>query len=92
VGTEKCLRNHDTVHNILPILDHYHKKIIGRKRNILVDTDELLLGYLVTPAYVGDREAAKSLLRCFWLTLPRLTHIWADGNYDGPLVEWVKHC
>lgn len=36
--------------------------------------------------------SAKSLLRRLWLRLPRLTHLWADGNYDGPLVAWVKHC
>ena len=57
-----------------------------------MDTEGLLIGCLVTPADVGDREAARSLLRRFWLRLPRLTHLWADGNYGGPLVEWVKHC
>jgi len=45
-----------------------NKKIVGRKRNILVDTEGLLIGCLVTPADVGDREAPKSLLRRFWLT------------------------
>jgi len=51
-----------------------------------------MLGCLVTPANVGDREAAQDLLRRFWLRLPRLTKIWADGNYDGSLVEWLKNC
>ncbi len=51
-----------------------------------------MLGCLVTPANVGDREATKDLLHRFWLTLPRLSHIWADGNYDGPLVAWLKNC
>jgi transposase len=51
-----------------------------------------MLGCLVSPANMGDREAAKSLLRRVWLTLPRLKCIWADGNYDGPLVEWAKTC
>lgn len=46
-----------------------------------------MLGYLVSPANVGDREAARSLLRRVWLTLPRLSHIWADDKYDGPLVK-----
>ncbi len=41
---------------------------------------------------MGDREATKDLLRRLWLRLPRLSHIWADGNYDGPLVEWLKIC
>ena len=52
----------------------------------------MLLGCHVTPANVGDRDGAKGLLRRVWLTLPRLSHIWADGNYDGPLVEWIKTC
>ena len=51
-----------------------------------------MLGCLVTAADEGDREGAKALLHRFWLTLPRLSHIWADGNYDGPLVEWLKTC
>ena len=46
----------------------------------------------MTPANIGDREGAKDLLRRCWLNLPRLSHIWADGNYDGPLVEWAKTC
>jgi transposase len=41
---------------------------------------------------VGDREATRGLLHRLWLTLPRLQKIWADGNYDGPLVQWVKNC
>ena len=51
-----------------------------------------MIGCLVTPADVGDREATKDLLHRLWLTLPRLKKIWADGNYDGPLVAWVKNC
>ncbi len=51
-----------------------------------------MLGCLVSPADVDDRAGAKALLRRCWLTLPRLSHIWADGNYDGPLVEWLKTC
>ncbi len=41
---------------------------------------------------MGDRAATKDLLRRCWLGLPRLQKIWADGNYDGPLVQWVKNC
>lgn len=59
---------------------------------MLVDTEGLMLGCLVSPADVDDRAGAKALLRRCWLTLPRLSHIWADGNYDGPLVEWLKTC
>ena len=32
-----------------------------------------MLGCLVTPANVGDRDGAKALLRRCWLTLPRFS-------------------
>ena len=50
-----------------------------------------MLGCWVTPADVGDREGAKQLFRRVFLKYPDL-HVWADGNYDGPLVEWAKNC
>ncbi len=59
----------------------------GRKRYLLVDTEGLMLGCHVTSANIGDRDGAKGLLRRVWLTLPRLSHIWADGNYDASLVK-----
>ena len=51
-----------------------------------------MLGCLVFPANVDDRAGAKALLRRAWLQLPRLSRIWADGNYDGALVGWLKTC
>lgn len=51
----------------------------------------LMLGCRVTPASVQDRAGAKLLLRSLWLKYPRL-HIFADGNYDGPLLAWLKNC
>jgi transposase len=57
-----------------------------------VDTNGLMLGCVVTPADVGDRAGATELLGRMWLKYPRLCHLWADGNYDGPLVEWAKNC
>jgi len=56
-----------------------------------VDTQGLMLGCLVTPANTGDREGAKMLMRRLWLKYPNL-HVFADGGYDGPLVEWAKNC
>ncbi len=50
-----------------------------------------MLGCLVTPANIGDREGAKMLMRRLWLKYPSL-HVFADGGYDGPLVEWAKNC
>lgn len=59
---------------------------------MLVDTQGLLLGCWITPADVGDRQGARELLRRVWHQFPRLTRLWADGNYDGPLVAWAKAC
>jgi len=50
-----------------------------------------MLGCLITPANTGDREGAKRLMRRLWLKYPDL-HVFADGGYDGPLVEWAKNC
>jgi len=66
----------------------------GRKRHLVFDTQGFLLSVVVTSAAVQDRDGAKTLLHRLKerLTngLPRLKHLWADGNYTGPLIEWVK--
>ena len=45
---------------------------------------------VVTAASVQDRDGAKPLLEILRHRYTRLRHIWADGAYAGPLVEWVK--
>jgi putative transposase len=45
---------------------------------------------VVTAASVQDRDGAKQLLEMLRHRYMRLRHIWADGAYTGPLVEWVK--
>ena len=45
------------------------KKIKGRMRHVLTDTNGLLLGAVVTPASVQDRDGAKLL---FVYVLPQL--------------------
>ena len=45
---------------------------------------------VVTAANVQDRDGAKQLLPGIRHKFSRLRHIWADGAYAGPLVEWVK--
>jgi len=45
---------------------------------------------VVTAASVQDRDGAKQLLQGIRHKLSRLRHIWADGAYAGPLVDWVK--
>jgi putative transposase len=66
------------------------KKIEGVKRHVLVDTLGLLLGVLVPPASMQDRDGARFLLeRCLGL-LHRLAKVWADsGYYAHALIEGV---
>ena len=70
-----------------------HKRCLGRKRHILVDTLGLLLAVLVTGANVQDRDGAKQLLTSFYRAFFqsfRLQRIWADAGYGGTLVCWTR--
>ena len=64
------------------------KKIMGRKRHILVDTLGLILGVVVHPADIQDRDGAK-LLEPFLLFFGWLKVIFVDGGYAGQLAHWV---
>lgn len=65
------------------------KKVNGRKRHIVVDTLGLLLTVMVTAANVTDREAGGTLLSRLRERYFRLTLVWADGGYTGPLVDFA---
>ncbi len=65
------------------------KKIKGRKRHILTDTQGMLLGVVVTPASVQDRDAAKVVFCVFCHLLLTLRIIFADGGYAGKLEAFV---
>jgi putative transposase len=65
------------------------KKVNGRKRHILVDTQGLIIRVLVHPADISDRDGAKLLLAPLQGQLPRLQHMWADSAYAGNCAEWV---
>jgi len=66
------------------------KNVNGRKRHLLVDTIGLVLKAIVHAADIQDRAGAKLLLEPLKGLLPRLQLIWADGNYSGQLIDWVK--
>jgi putative transposase len=67
------------------------KKIQGRKRHLLVDTQGLLLGVKVLSAEIRDRAAGQVLLTTLVGSLPRLQVIWGDSGYAGnPFELWVK--
>ncbi|HRJ07499.1 MAG TPA: transposase [Prosthecobacter sp.] len=66
------------------------KKIKGRKRHILTDTQGLLLGVTVTPASVQDRDGAKVVCSVFCHQWQRLEVIFADGGYAGKLEGFIQ--
>lgn len=66
------------------------KKINGRKRHIVVDVLGLILVVLVHPANIQDRDGGKLVLRELHATSPNVTHVWADGGYQGKLVDWTE--
>lgn len=65
------------------------KKIGGRKRHLLVDTQGFLLAVNVHAANWSDRLGARVLLQKLQDRFPRLTHLFADAGYAGPLRDWI---
>jgi putative transposase len=60
------------------------KKIKGRKRHLLVDTQGLVIEARVHSAKVVDRDGIKLLLEpSLSDRLPRLCHLWLDAGYTG---------
>ena len=57
------------------------KKVKGRKRHILVDTEGFVLRAKVHRANVLDQEGIKALLRGAARRFPRLSHLWVDAGY-----------
>ena len=60
------------------------KKVKGRKRHIVTDTEGSLLAVLVQTANVQDNHGAVPLLRTIAPRFPRLRHVFADRVYRGP--------
>jgi len=69
------------------------KRVHGRKRHIVTDTNGLLLAVHVHPANVQDVHGAVPLLECLRDGFPRLHHVFADRVYRGEqLVNALSHC
>ena len=67
------------------------KRVKGRKRHLLVDTNGLILHVLVHEANIQDHAGGRHLLQPLRGRFPRLKLIWADSAYHkGGFVEWVK--
>jgi putative transposase len=59
------------------------KKVKGRKRHLLVDTEGLVLKAKVHAANVIDQQGIKRLLDGAKELFPRLSHLWLDAGYRG---------
>jgi putative transposase len=67
------------------------KRLAGRKRHILVDTNGLVLAARVHSADLPDRDGGRRLLaEGLGRKLPRMGLVWADGAYTGGFREWAQ--
>jgi putative transposase len=66
------------------------KKLSGRKRHLLVDTQGLVLRAKVHSAGLQDRAAVPLLLGGISEQFPRLGHAWVDQGYTGAGREWIE--
>src|SRR6478672_2172273 len=61
------------------------KKINGKKRHFLVDTQGLLMQAVVHSADVQDRDGGVLLLATLFGRFSYLARLFADGAYQGPI-------
>ena len=66
------------------------KKLSGRKRHLLVDTQGLVLRVVVHTAALQDRAAVPLLLAGAAGQFPRLAHVWVDQGYTGTGKAWIE--
>jgi putative transposase len=59
------------------------KRVKGRKRHMVTDTQGLPLALLVHPANIQDNHGAVALLAALRQAFPKLRHIFADRVYRG---------
>ncbi len=60
------------------------KKINGKKRHVLVDTQGLLLCAIVHAADIQDRDGGVMLMSALFGLFPFLLKLYADSGYQGP--------
>jgi putative transposase len=66
------------------------KKVEGRKRHLLVDTEGLVLEARVHSAKVPDRHGIWLLLDPARDRLGRLSHLWVHAGYQGKGKRWAE--
>jgi putative transposase len=65
------------------------KKVEGRKRHLLVDTEGLVVEARVHSAKVPDEDGIRLLLNPARDRLGRLLHLWVDAGYQGRGRRWA---
>src|SRR5918994_163943 len=70
--------------------DPAKKKVEGRKRHLLVDTEGLVLEARVHSAKVPDQDGIRLLLAPVQGRFPRLSRLWVDAGYQGRGRRWVE--
>jgi putative transposase len=63
----------------------------GRKRQLLVDTQGMVLGVHITSADVSDEYGGAYLLLKVAGQYPRLEKLWVDGGYRGLFAPYAWH-
>jgi putative transposase len=66
------------------------KKVNGRTRHLLVDTQGLLVHVAVHPADLPDCDGVTLVLAEGRDLSPRLSHLWMDGSYKGRGKAWIE--
>jgi putative transposase len=66
------------------------KKVRGRKRHLLVDTEGLVVEARVHSAKVPDQDGIRRLLEPVRSRLSRLSYLWVEAGYRGRGKEWVE--
>ena len=66
------------------------KKVRGRKRHLLVDTEGLLLKVKVHSAKVPDQDGLRLLLECARTGISSVKHLWLDAGYQGRGMRWAE--
>ena len=61
------------------------KKIKGKKRHVLVDTQGLLMHAIVHAADIQDRDGGALVMATLFGMFPFLLKLYADGGYQGPI-------
>lgn len=67
------------------------KRITGRKRHLIVDTQGLLLAVCVTPANISETAGAKQVFKRLNGSSKKLRLLWCDNGYFKTAFTYARH-